>query len=221
MIRCIKIDSISDGPDIEYVGVNTKVGIHFLIGPEFADKLESVEIGNVWILVNVSDDYENENDTSKLIEVSSRTSAYVFTPGTDLFTNKNKKDIEALLYTDKCRGVELNKMEIAVRLKAPVAVTFKMSELPAGFPGNLHKFKDKDYMCKVMSDDYIGFERTPESIEQGVYYICAVLCEDFQGRLDYDYFVKNLEYEKLAAYYLEKPTGQELTFRYKNEHYDN
>lgn len=91
MIRCIKIDSISDGPDIEYVGVNTKVGIHFLIGPEFADKLESVEIGNVWILVNVSDDYENENDTSKLIEVSSRTSAYVFTPGTDLFTNKNKK----------------------------------------------------------------------------------------------------------------------------------
>jgi len=42
MIRCIKIDSISDGPDIEYVGVNTKVGIHFLIGPEFADKLESV-----------------------------------------------------------------------------------------------------------------------------------------------------------------------------------
>lgn len=154
MIRCIKIDSISDGLDIEYVGVNTKVGIHFLIGPEFAD------------------DYENENDTSKLIEVSSRTSAYVFTPGTDLFTNKNKKDIEALLYTDKCRGVELNKMEIAVRLKAPVAVTFKMSELPAGFPGNLHKFKDKDYMCKVMSDDYIGFERTPESIEPGIYYVC-------------------------------------------------
>lgn len=29
MIRCIKIDSMSDGPDIEYVGVNTKVGIHF------------------------------------------------------------------------------------------------------------------------------------------------------------------------------------------------
>lgn len=221
MIRCIKIDSISDGPDIEYVGVNTKVGLHFLIGPEFADKLESVEIGNVWILVNVSDDYENENDTSKLIEVSSRTSAYVFTPGTDLFTNKNKKDIEALLYTDKCRGVELNKMEIAVRLKAPVAVTFKMSELPAGFPGNLHKFKDKQYMCKVMSDDYIGFERTLDSIEQGVYYICAVLCEDFQGRLDYDYFINNLRYDKLTAYYLEKPAGQELTFRYNNKHYDN
>lgn len=204
MIRCIKIDSISDGPDIEYTGVNTKVGIHFLIGPEFADKLESIETGNVWILVNVSNDYENENDTSKLIEVSSRTSAYVFTPGTNSFTNKNKKDIEDLLYTDKCRGVELNKMEIAVRLKAPIAVTFKMSELPTDFQGNLHKFKDKDYMCKVMSDDYIGFERTPGSIEPGVYYICAVLCEDFQGRLNYDYFIKNLEYEKLTAYYLEE-----------------
>lgn len=91
MIRCIKIDSISIGPDIEYVGVNTKVGIHFLIGPEFADKLESVEIGNVWILVNVSDDYENENDTSKLIEVSSRTSAYVFTQVLIYLQTKIKK----------------------------------------------------------------------------------------------------------------------------------
>lgn len=220
MIKCIKIDSISNGPDIEYAGVNTKVGIHFLIGPEFADKLESIEIGNVWILVNVSDDYENENDISKLIEVSSKTSAYVFAKGTDTFTNKNKRDIEALLYNDKCRGVHLDKAPI-VRLKAPIAVTFKLPTLPKDFQGNLHKFKDKDYMCKVMSDDYIGFERTPESIEQGVYYICAVLCEDFQGRLDYDYFINNLRYDKLMAYYLKEEKGQQLTFRYKNKHYDN
>lgn len=99
-------------------------------------------------MVNVSDDYENENDTSKLIEVSSRTSAYVFTPGTDLFTNKNKKDIEALLYTDKCRGVELNKMEIAVRLKAPVAVTFKMSELPTDFRETCISLKIKTICVK-------------------------------------------------------------------------
>ena len=112
-------------------------------------------------------------------------------------------------------------MEIAVRLKAPVAVTFKMSELPAGFHGNLHKFKDKQYMCKGMSDDYIGFERTPNSREPGIYYVCLVLLQDYQGKLDYDYFVKSLEYEKLTAYYLEKPAGQELTFRYKNNHYDS
>ena len=203
MIRCIKIDSISDGPDIEYAGVNTEIGLHFLIGPEFADKLKCIEMGNAWILVNVPDDYRNENDISKLIKVSSRTSAYVFAPGTDPFTNKNKGDIEALLYNDKCRGVHLDKAPI-VRLIAPVAVTFKMPELPTDFQGNLHKFKDKDYMCKVMSDDYIGFERTPESVEPGVYYICLVLLQDYQGKLNYDYFVKNLQYDKLTAYYLEE-----------------
>lgn len=117
-------------------------------------------------------------------------------------------------------------MEASFQLMAPIAVTFKVPRLPDNFQGNLHKFRDKDYMCKVMSDDYIGFERTPDSIEPGVYYICAVLCQDYQGKLDYDYFVKSLEYDKLAAYYLEdeKPVGQEkgkeLTFRYKNEHYD-
>ena len=94
--------------------------------------------------------------------------------------------------------------ECGVRLIAPVAVTFKMSELPTDFPGNLHKFKDKNYMCKVMSDDYIGFERTPESTEPGVYYVCLVLLQDYQGKLNYDYFVKNLQYDKLTAYYLEE-----------------
>lgn len=102
----------------------------------------------------------------------------------------------------------INKVESGVRLIAPIAVTFKMSELPTDFPGNLHKFKDKDYMLRVMSDDYIGFERTSDSIEPGVYYICLVLLQDYQGKLNYDYFVKSLEYEKLTAYYLEKLTGQ-------------
>lgn len=86
----------------------------------------------------------------------------------------------------------VHKVEFQVRLIAPIAVTFKMSELPTDFQGNLHKFKDKDYMCKVMSDDYIGFERTSNSIEPGIYYICLVLLQDYQGKLDYDYFVKSL-----------------------------
>lgn len=55
-----------------------------------------------------------------------------------------------------------------------------------------------------MSNDYIGFERTPESTEPGVYYICLVLLQDYQGKLNYDYFVKNLQYDKLTAYYLEE-----------------
>lgn len=136
---------------------------------------------------------------------------------------------EKMACKDKFRDSKLGKelantvhmAECGVRLIAPVAITFKMSELPTDFSGNLHKFKDKDYMCKVMSDDYIGFERTPDSIELGVYYICLVLLQDYQGKLDYDYFIKSLEYEKLTAYYLEEEKGKELTFRYKNKHYDN
>lgn len=169
--------------------------MHFLIGPNFIDKLESIENGNAWILVDVPEEYKDETDIFKLVDVSSKTSAYVFT--------REDKVI----------------VDTAVRLKAPVAVTFKMPELLAGFPGNLHKFKDKQYMCKVMSDDYIGFERTLDSIEPGVYYICLVLLQDYRGKLNYDYFVNNLRYEKLTAYYLEK--GQELTFKYKNNHYDS
>lgn len=180
MIKCIKFDSIPEGLDIKYDEVNTEIGVHFLIGPNFIDKLESIENGNVWILVDVPEEYKDETDIFKLVNVSSRTSAYVF-------TREDKVTLDT-----------------TVRLIAPIAVTFKMSELPTDFHGNLHKFKDKDYMCKVMENDYIGFERIPDSIEPGVYYICLVLLQDYQGKLNYDYFVKSLEYEKLTAYYLEE-----------------
>lgn len=202
MLKCIKLDSIPEGLDIEYAEVNTEVGIHFLVSSNFNGVAENIEFGNVWVIVDIPDDFKDETDIFKLVKASSRTLAYVFTG-------------------DSSRTEDKVVLDTTVRLKAPITVTFKMSELPTDFLGNLHKFKDKDYMCKVMSDDYIGFERTPDSIEPGVYYVCLVLLQDCQGKLDYDYFVKSLQHEKLAAYYLEKPTGQELTFRYKNKHYDN
>lgn len=96
-----------------------------------------------------------------------------------------------------------------------------MPRLPDNFQGAVHKFKKMDNMCKRMSNDYRGFERTPDSIEPGVYYVCLVLIQNYQGKLDYDYFVKSLEYDKLTAYYLEVEKGKELTFRYKNKHYGN
>lgn len=202
MLKCIKLDSVPEGLDIEYAEVNTEVGIHFLVSSNFNGVAESIEFGNIWVIVDIPDDFKDKTDIFKLVKASSRTLAYVFTGDSSMIEDKVVFDT-------------------AVKLKAPIAVTFKMSELPTDFPGNLHKFKDKGYMCRVMSDDYIEFERTLESIEPGVYYVCLVLCQDYQGKLDYDYFVKSLQYEKLTAYYLEKPTGQELTFRYKNEHYDN
>lgn len=174
------------------------------------------------------DDYVGGDDIFHLLEISSKIRAYSYTSLAslqDTISEKANKLFENEKFRESELGKEMtdaiHKVESGVRLKAPVAVTFKMSELPTDFPGNLHKFKDKDYMLKVMSDDYIGFERTSESIEPGVYYVCLVLCQDYQGKLDYDYFVKSLQYDKLTAYYLEVEKGKELTFRYKNQHYGN
>lgn len=194
---------------------------------DFGDKVGSLEVGPSYVIAEVSDDYDGGDDIPHLLEKSAKIRAYKYTSIVSLKDTINE-EAGKWLAKDKFRDSKLGKelantvhmAECGVRLIAPVAVTFKMSELPAGFPGNLHKFKDKDYMCKVMSDDYNGFERTPESIEPGIYYICLVLLQDYQGKLNYDYFVKNLQYDKLTAYYLEDKKGKELTFRYKNKHYD-
>ena len=228
MIKIVRLDSIPEDAPIKTEQYYTKASLKLYVGMDFGDKVGPLEVGPSYVIAEVPDDYAGGDDIFHLLEKSAKIRAYKYTSIVSLKDTINE-EAGKWLAKDKFRESKLGKelattvhmAECRVRLIAPVAVTFKMSELPTDFPGNLHKFKDKDYMCKVMSDDYIGFERTPESIEPGIYYICLVLLQDYQGKLDYDYFVKNLEYEKLAAYYLEKPTGQELTFRYKNEHYDN
>lgn len=110
-------------------------------------------------------------------------------------------------------------LETSVRLKAPIAVTFKSPTLPADFSGSVHKFNSRRDMRQAMKNNYADFDRPLDIIGPGVYYICAVLLEDYQGRLDYDYFINNLKYDKLTAYYLDE--AQKIcTFRYKNEYYD-
>lgn len=178
---------------------------------DFGDKVEPLEVGPSYVIAKVPDDYVGGNDILHLLEKSAKIRAYKYTSIVSLRDTINE-EAGKWLAKDKFRESKLGKelantvhmAECGVRLIASVAVTFKMPELPTDFQGNLHKFKDKDYMCKVMSDDYIGFERTPESIESGVYYVCLVLLQDYQGKLDYDYFVKSLEYEKLTDYYLEE-----------------
>ena len=213
MLKCFKFDTLPDGV-IEYIKTEqyyTKASLKLYVGMDFGDKVGDLEVGPSYVIAEVSDDYVGEYNLSQLLEKSFKIRAYSYTSLASLQDTVEKK-FEKLLENEKFRETELgsevkgmlDKAKTYVSLIAPVAVTFKMSELPAGFPGNLHKFKDKQYMYKVMSDDYIGFERTLDSIEQGVYYICAVLCEDFQGRLDYDYFINNLRYDKLTAYYLEE-----------------
>lgn len=227
MIKIVKLDSIPEDAPIKTEQYYTKASLKLYVGMDFGDKVGELKVGPSYVIAEVPDDYVGGDDIYHLLEISSKIRAYSYTSLVSL-QDTCKEKAEKLLENEKFResklGKELadtiNRVESGVRLIAPVAVTFKMSELPTDFSGNLHKFKDKDYMCKVMSDDYIGFERTPDSIEPGIYYICLVLLQDYQGKLDYDYFVKSLEYEKLTAYYLEAEKGKELTFRYKNEHYD-
>ena len=95
-------------------------------------------------------------------------------------------------------------LDTAVSLQAPIAVTFKLPTLPEVFPGSVHKFTDRIGMRRAMKNDYADFERPLGIIELGIYYVCAVLCEDYQGHLDYDYFINNLKYDKLTAYYLKE-----------------
>ena len=229
MLKCFEFDKLPDGV-VEYIKTEqyyTKASLKLYVGMDFGDEVGDLKVGPSYVIAEVSDDYIGEFNLSQLLEKSFKIRAYSYTSLASLQDTISEK-ANKLLENEKFRESELgkemadaiHKVESGVRLIAPVAVTFKMSELPADFPGNLHKFKDKNYMLKVMSDDYIGFERTSDSIEPGVYYICLVLLQDYQGKLNYDYFVKSLEYEKLTAYYLEAEKGKELTFRYKNEHYD-
>lgn len=228
MIKVIRLDSIPEDAPIKTEQYYTKASLKLYVGMDFEDKVEPLEVGPSYVIAEVPDDYAGGDDIFHLVEKSAKIRAYSYTSPVSLHDTCKEK-ANKLLENEEFRESELgkelanvvHKVESGVRLIAPVAVTFKMSELPTDFTGNLHKFKDKQYMCKVMSDDYIGFERTPESIEPGVYYICLVLLQDYQGKLDYNYFVKSLEYEKLTAYYLEEEKGKELTFRYKNKPYDN
>lgn len=212
MIKCFEFDKLPDGV-IEYVKTEqyyTKASLRLYVGMDFGDKVGDLKVGPSYVIAEVTDDYTGEFNLSQLLEKSLKIRAYSYT-SLVAFNDTCKEQAGKWLAKEEFRESELGK-ELAdtvhkvapgVRLIAPVAVTFKMAELPTDFPGNLHKFKDKSYMCKIMSDDYIGFERTPESIEPGVYYVCLVLCQDYQGKLDYDYFIKSLEYDKLTAYYLE------------------
>lgn len=228
MIKIVKLDNIPEDAPIKTEQYYTKASLKLYVGMDFGDKVGHLEVGPSYVIAEVPDNYVGGDDIFHLLEISSKIRAYSYTSLVSL-QDTCKEKAGKLLAKDKFRESELgkemadaiHKVESGVRLIAPITVTFKMSELPTDFPGNLHKFKDKDYMCRVMSDDYIGFERTPDSIEPGVYYVCLVLCQDYQGKLDYDYFVKSLQYDKLTAYYLEVEKGKELTFRYKNQHYGN
>lgn len=207
MLKFIKFAKIEDIPnelDIPFGWRLTQYHLIKFVGKEFEDEAKSMEPGTACVIVDIPEECEDETDILKLVEVSSETRACTFPHVSPIRKPKSRVNMEA-----------------SFQLMAPIAVTFKVPRLPDDFQGAVHKFKKIDNMCKRMSNDYRGFERTPDSIEPKIYYICLVLLQDYQGKLDYDYFVKSLQYDKLTAYYLGEEKGKELTFRYKNKHYGN
>lgn len=201
MLKCIKIDRLPDDLQIRYISYHTLAGLKMKIELEFDETCDGLEEGPTYIVAKVSDDCLDDVNLSNVAFIGINVAAYCYVPkvsiNTELLGDRRETTIgrkgENLLHK---RGSKF-------KLIAPAPVMFKKPEIPKGFKGEVHKFEDKIYMCKVMYSDF-GIEEFLNLVEPGVYYICAVLCEDFEGPITYDYFVNCLKYDKLTAYKLEE-----------------
>lgn len=186
MLKFIKLKEIPEELGIQFNWCVAESILISSVGKEFEDKARSMSPGNACVIVDIPEEYKDEMDIFKLVEVSSNTRAYVFL---NVCKHEPKPRIS---------------VEESVCLRAPIDVIFKVPGLPDGFQGNLHKFKDKDSMHKRISSNFHGFQITPEGIESEMYYICLVFLEDFEGQLNYERIVNNVKYSRLTAYYLEE-----------------
>ena len=150
MIKIVKLDNIPEDAPIKTEQYYTKASLKLYVGMDFGDKVGHLEVGPSYVIAEVPDDYVGGDDIFHLLEISSKIRAYSYTSLVSL-QDTCKEKAGKLLANERFRESKLGKemadtvhmAECGVRLKAPVAVTFKMSELPTDFPGNLHKFKDK------------------------------------------------------------------------------
>ena len=201
MIKCIKVDRLPDDLQIRCISYHTLAGLKMKIELEFDETCDGLEEGPTYVVVKVPDDYSGDMDLTELVSTGVSVVAYCHVPkvtiNTELLGTRKETTIgrkgENLLYK---RGSKFN-------LIAPAPVMFKRAEIPKGFKGEVHKFEDKIYMCKVMYSDF-GVDGFLNLIEPGVYYICAILCENFEGPITYDYFVNCLKYDRLTAYKFEE-----------------
>ena len=190
MLKFIKFTKIEDIPnelDIPFGWCLTQHHLIKFVGNEFEDEAKSMGPGTACIIVDIPEEYKDETDIFKLVGVSSETRACTFPHVSPIRKPKSMVNMEA-----------------SFQLMAPIAVTFKVPRLPDDFQGAVHKFKKIDNMCKSMFNVYRGFERTPESIEPKIYYVCLVILENYEGQINYKHIINNVKYDKLAAYYLYK-----------------
>lgn len=203
MLKCIKVDRLPDDLRITRIAYHTLAGLRMKIELEFEDTCDGLKEGPTYIVAKVPDDYSGNIDLDSLLLIGTDIVTYYYVPDININTewwdiNKSRRETtigrkgENLLHK---RGSKFN-------LTAPVPVMFKRIEIPLGFKGELHKFEDKAGMCQEMYSNF-GIKRVLDDIESGVYYICAVLCEDFEGPITYDYFINCLRHNKLIAYKFE------------------
>lgn len=203
MIKCIKVDKLSDDLQIKCVSYHTLVELETKIVTEFEDTCDGLEEGPTYVVAKVPDDYSGNTSLANLIFYGTDIISYFYIPSVNINT-------ELLAATRKFKETAigrkgenlLHKRGSKFKLVAPAPVMFKRLEIPRGFEGEFREFEDKASMCQAMYSDFV-IKRALNDIEPGVYYICAILCEDFEGPITYDYFISCLRYDKLTAYKFE------------------
>lgn len=203
MIKCIKVDGLPDDLQITYIAYHTLAELKMKIELEFEDTCDELKDGPTYIVAKVPDDYSGNIDLDSLLLVGTNIVSYCYIPNININTELwdiNKSRRETVIGR---KGENLlRKRGSKFKLTASASVMFKRLEIPRGFKGELHKFEDKAGMCQEMYSNF-GIKRVLDDIESGVYYICAVLCEDFEGPITYDYFISCLRHNKLIAYKFE------------------
>lgn len=184
MLKFIKLEEIPEGLDIKFNWCVTESILISSVGREFENEARSMSPGNACVIVDVPEEYKDEIDIFKLVEVSSNTRAYVFL---NVCRHEPKPRIS---------------VEESVWLRAPIDVIFKVPGLPDGFKGAVYKFKERENMHKRIYSDFHGFKLPLEDIEPEMYYICLVLLEDYEGQLNYERIINKVKYSRLTAYYL-------------------
>lgn len=207
MLKVFSFNKLPAGLNISRMPYSTEAKLKALVFFNFGEELKDLETGFDYIIADVYEDCVSGDDVFTVVNDSVKAIACVYessNPIKSVVTDKIKSlvTIEKSIETEFDRIGE-NILQKSSKLTAPVTVMFKMSKLPDRFPGSLHKFRDKSDMLQAISKNFIEVDITPDTIESGEYYICAILCEDFAGPITYTYFINCLRYDKLAAYKFE------------------
>lgn len=204
MLRVFSFSKLPAGLNINRMPYSTEAKLKALVFFNFGEELKDLEIGLDYVIADVYEDCVSGDDVFTVVKDSVKAIACVYSLP-DYLKPRVMDEEEALLHNEKFKETMSDRrgeniLQKSSELIAPVAVMFKMPKLPAGFSGKLHEFGYNADMCQAISNDFSEVKIIPDIIEPEMYYICAILCEDFEGPITYTYFIRCLRYDKLTAY---------------------